>query len=210
MPLPPAEPRDLLHTREYRFQAYARADGLWDLEGRIADKKPYSFENGDRPAGWVAAGEAIHHMSIRLTLDDCLTVVAIEAVTDAAPYRVCPAIVPNFQRMLGVRIGPGWRRAVASRLAGAEGCTHLVELLYAMATPAFQGIMPALSRKRRARPAAADDAPAGTPTGTTASWPALIDSCHAYAHDGEIARRRWPEAAEAARLHKARTHSGSA
>ncbi|GAB5467131.1 MAG: DUF2889 domain-containing protein [Rhodospirillales bacterium] len=200
MPLSPAEPREVLHTREYSFKAYRRDDELWDLEGHITDVKPYSFPNQDRPGGWVAAGEPIHDMSIRLTLDDRLTIVAIEAVTDGGPYRICPAITPNFQRMVGVRVGPGWRNAVRARLGGAEGCTHLVELLYAMATPAFQGIVPALSRRRRALREAGDEAGAAKPAAT---WPGLLDSCHAYAHDGEIARRNWPEAAAEAAKRKA-------
>ncbi len=204
MPLTPAKPREILHTRQYDFRAFGRDDGLWDLEGRITDVKPYSFPNRDRDGGWVAAGEAIHDMSIRLTLDDSLTIVEIEAVTDGGPYRVCPAITPNFQRMVGVKIGPGWRRAVSSRLGGVEGCTHLVELLYAMATPAFQGIIPALSKRRREREQAGETAPA-TEGKKAATWPTLMDSCHAYRHDGEIALRNWPEAAaEAARRKAAR------
>ncbi len=201
MPLSPAEPREYLHTRRYDFQAYARQDGLWDLEGRITDVKPYSFPNADRPSGWVAAGEPIHDMSIRLTLDDSLTIVAIEAVTDGGPHTICPAITPNFQRMVGVRLGPGWRGQVASRLGGVEGCTHMVELLYAMATPAFQGIIPALSRKRRE--ARQGDGKAAGNSVPAATWPTLINSCHAYAADGEIARKKWPEAAAEARRRKA-------
>lgn len=203
MPLTPAKSREILHTRRYDFQAFGRDDGLWDLEGRMTDVKPYSFPNRERDGGWVAAGEAIHDMSIRLTLDDSLTVVAIEAVTDGGPYRICPAITPNFQRMVGVKIGPGWRRSVASRLGGVEGCTHLVELLYAMATPAYQGIVPALQRRRRQEEADAsaskqnDDRPRAT-------WPPLMDSCHAYRHDGEIALRNWPDAAAEAAARKAK------
>ncbi len=200
MPLSPAKPREHLHTRRYDFQAYGREDGLWELEGHITDVKPYSFKNGDREGGWVAAGEPVHDMSIRLTLDDLLTIVAVEVVTDSGPFGVCPAIAPNFQRIVGVRIGPGWRRAIAAKVGGVEGCTHLVELLYAMATPAFQGIVPALSRRRKAREAAGEDR-AGQPAAT---WPGLIDSCHAYRHDGPIAQRNWPEAAAEAAGRKAK------
>ncbi|MEO1192252.1 MAG: DUF2889 domain-containing protein [Pseudomonadota bacterium] len=200
MPLSPAEPREYLHTRRYDFQAFAREDGLWDVEGRITDVKPYSFPNRDRPSGHVAAGEPIHDMSIRMTLDDHLVIVAIEAVTDGSPYRICPAITPNFQRMVGVKVGPGWRQAVQSRLGGVEGCTHLVEMLYAMATPAFQGVVPALSRRRRAAAEAGDSEAAEKPRAT---WPGLMDSCHAYDHRGEIAKRNWPEAAAEAAKRKA-------
>ncbi len=208
MPLSPAKPRHLLHTRNYEFRAFGRDDGLWDLEGRITDVKAYSFPSEHREGGWVAAGEPIHNMSIRMTLDDSLTIQEIEAVTDDSPYRVCPAVTPNFQRMVGVQIGRGWRQSVAARLGGAEGCTHLVELLYAMATPAFQGIVPGISRRRREAEAKGETAAdkGGRPAAT---WPTLLDSCHAYRHDGELAQRNWPEAAAAAAERKAQREKRS-
>lgn len=179
MPLSPAAPRQPLHTRRYEFRGYGRADGLWDLEGSIVDLKAYGYQNEER--GWVAPGEPVHDMTIRLTLDDALVIQAIEAVTDYSPYRVCPSITPNFQRMLGVKVGPGWRRAIRERLGGVQGCTHLVELLIAMATPAYQAILPMVARKRKEAGDLAE------------TWPGLMNSCHAYRDDGPLARRYWPE-----------------
>ncbi len=174
--------------------------GASALEGRITDKKPYSFPNKDRESGWVAAGEAIHDMWIRLTLDDSLTIVAIKVTTDSGPHRICPAIAPNFQRMVSVKVGIGWRRAITSCLGGVDGCTHMVELLYVMATPAFQAIVPALSRRRRKLAESGEAAAESDKARPAATWPTLLNSCHAYHHDGDIARRNWPEAAaEAAR-----------
>lgn len=179
MPLSPPAPREPLHTRRYEFRGFRRADRLWDIEGTIVDLKAYAFDNDDR--GRVEPGTPVHGMAIRLTLDDTLVIKAIEAVTDYGPYHVCPAITPNFQRMVGVRVGPGWRKAIRDRLSGVAGCTHLVELLTAMATPAYQAILPVLSRERRA---------AGDPTET---WPGLINSCHAYRDDGPLAKKYWPD-----------------
>ena len=68
-------------------------------------------------------------MWIRLTVDDALTIQAVEAVTDAAPYGVCPSIAPNFQRLVGLAIKPGFTARVKQLLGGVEGCTHLVDLL---------------------------------------------------------------------------------
>jgi len=191
MPLSPAQPRRALHTRRYDFQVFARDDELWDIEGRIVDVKTYTFGNADRPSGQVAAGEPVHEMCVRLTVDNSLTVLEVEAVTDSAPYSVCPAVTPNFQRLVGIKIGPGWRNNIARRVGGNAGCTHIVEMLYAMATPAYQGVVPALQRRREEarRDRNVED------VRKDASWPSLLDSCHAYHHDGAIARRNWPQAA---------------
>lgn len=178
MPLSPPGEREELHLRTYEFRGFRRKDRLWDIEGRIADTKSYGFPIEDR--GFVEAGEAVHDMSIRLTLDDSLTIQAIEAVTDFSPHKVCPAVTPNFQRMVGVKIGPGWRKAIRDRLGGSAGCTHLAEMLVAMATPAYQTIFPILSRERRKEGKGGD------------AWPGLVNSCHAYKEDGDLVKRYWP------------------
>src|SRR3546814_13513866 len=77
-------------------------------------------------------------MSIRLTIDGDFKVHDIEAVTDYSPFTICPNVTPNFKRMIGAEITLGWTLQVRKALGGVEGCTHLVELLIAMAAVAFQ------------------------------------------------------------------------
>ncbi|HEX6011472.1 MAG TPA: DUF2889 domain-containing protein, partial [Geminicoccaceae bacterium] len=98
--------------------------------------------------------------------------------TDAGPYAVCGAITPAFARLKGLTIGKGWRREVLARLGGVQGCTHLVELLWPLATAAYQTVYPVLARER---PTRHDERP-----------PAYLDSCHALARDGEIVREHHP------------------
>ena len=82
MPLPPPDTaREPLHTRQVTCTGYRRADGLWDIEGHITDRKSYDFQRDGRT---VPSGDPIHEMWIRLTLDNRLTVKAVAAVTDAA------------------------------------------------------------------------------------------------------------------------------
>ncbi|HKY94858.1 MAG TPA: DUF2889 domain-containing protein [Kiloniellales bacterium] len=181
MPLSPPVPREHLHRRTYEFQGYRRADRLWDIEGRIVDVKAYGFDSQDR--GRVEAGVPVHEMAIRLTVDDRLVVKAIEAVTEHGPYNLCGAIAPNYQAMVGVRVGPGWRQAIKARLGGAAGCTHMSELLMAMATPCYQTIYPVLSRERRAAEGEPEEE----------MWPGLVDSCHAYASDGPLVKKWLPD-----------------
>ncbi len=177
MPLSTPVEREHLHTRLLDFRGFRRGDGLWDIEGRLTDAKTYSFPNTFR--GEVAAGEPLHDMWLRVTLDDDFIVRAIEAVTDGSPFRICPQITPNFQRMVGVRMSSGWRRAVRERLGGVAGCTHLVEALGALATVAFQTLHASRSDKRR-KPA-------------RLGKPPLIDTCHAFASDGEVVQKQWPD-----------------
>ena len=176
MPLSAPADREPIHTREVVCRGYQRADGLWDIEGHLVDTKTYAFPNRDR--GEVKAGEPVHGMWLRLTVDDDLRIHGVEAVTDDGPYAVCPAITPRFRELEGLRIGPGFSREVRQRLGGRSGCTHLVELLRPVATTAIQTIYP-----RRHRRAAKD----------AERRPAFLDTCHALASDGPVVRDHWPE-----------------
>lgn len=183
MPLSDPAPRHPFHTRTVTCRGFRREDGQWDIEGHLTDVKSYAFDNQWR--GSIEPGDPIHDMWIRLTVTDELEVTAVEAVTDKSPFRICPDVTPNFQRLVGLRIGPGWTKATRARLGGTEGCTHLVELLGPVATTAFQTVVPGLARERTLR---------GEPEPDRAGRkPPLLDTCHAFARDGEVVRRLWPD-----------------
>src|SRR3954470_4584861 len=178
MPLSEAAPRKLIHTRTIQCKGYEREDGLWDIEANIVDTKavPHSRRNGgaDRKPG-----EPVHDMWLRLTIDLDMVVHDVEAQSDATPYPVCPEITSNFKRLIGLKIGPGWRREIAARVGGIQGCTHLVELLGPLGTTAFQ----ATGRAREAHNA-------GKPVDRK---PYQIGSCHVYREDSSAVLERWPQ-----------------
>lgn len=177
MPLSKPAPRAHLHTREIVCRGYQRDDGLWDIEGGMIDTKTYAFDNHDR--GGISAGEPLHHMLARLTVDDGLLVSACEVSTEAGPYGLCGGIAPDYGKIVGLRIGPGWRRKVLERVGGTAGCTHITDLLTGpLAVTAFQTVYPA----RQAR----DDEEKGT------RRPGIIDTCHALARSSPVVARQWP------------------
>jgi len=176
MPLSDPVEREPLHRRRYVFDGYRRGDGLWDIEGRIVDTKSYSFSNHDR--GTIPAGEPVHEMAVRLTLDDDFVVREIEAATEHGPFAVCPGATASYRALVGHTVGGGWRRTLRKVAGGWAGCTHITELLGAMGTVAFQTIAPA-----RARAAGGHDGDGER---------ALIGSCHAFRRDGPVVRRQWP------------------
>ncbi len=176
MPLSsPVARREALHTRRIELQGYSREDGLFDIEARLTDTKSYGFATDDRP--WIDPGEPLHGMSMRMTVDEDMMIVGFEASTDYSPYRICPEIAPNYAKLVGIQIGRGFMRAVAERVGGVHGCTHLRELLQPMATVAFQTLYPV--RARRNREAAGRKPP-------------LLNTCYAFRDDGPIVQRKWP------------------
>ena len=137
MPLSAPVPRKTSHIRRVTYQGYEREDGLWDMEAELHDSKAHDMPSF-RHQGVRLAGDPIHHMWLRVTVDRQLVVHAIEAAMDAHPLQDCPQARPALQGMVGACMARGWRQAIAQHMGGVASCTHLRELLFNMATAAFQ------------------------------------------------------------------------
>jgi len=178
VPLKEPAPRKLAHTRIVNCQGYQRDDGLWDIEGRIVDTKPYRFQNRDR-GGWIEADEALHDMWIRLTINLELEVIDVDAVIDHSPYNYCKSVSEMARNLVGLRIAPGWTQKSKQAMGASRGCTHLTELLGPVATTAIQTIASAKSRPGQAK--------------AERSSNLFIDSCHTYASDSPVVKLHWPD-----------------
>ena len=134
--LDPTVPREPLHRRSIEINGYKREDGLYDIEGHLVDTKPYDFKLA---AGIRPAGEPVHGMWLRITVDQTLTIVDAAAAMDNMPYvSHCDQIVPAYKRLVGLAIRPGYHRKVTELLGGTRGCTHITEMAGMLATAAFQ------------------------------------------------------------------------
>ena len=179
MPLPEPSPRKHVHTRAIDYRGYEREDGLWDIEAHMTDKKTYEFTNKWR--GTVPIGEPLHEMLLRVTIDDNFEIQDIVAVTDNSPFEMCPSITPSYKSLIGIRMGPGWRKAIRMKVGGVQGCTHLTELLFPMATVAMQTIWPIKSQRRR-------EAQTMEETPKSKKRPVVLDTCHAWSTDSPVVK----------------------
>jgi hypothetical protein len=168
--------REQLHFRQIDIRGFRRSDGLFEVEGRVVDLRTHDQETA--LGRNVPAGFPLHDMGVRLVFDDSLVIQAVQTFTDAAPYNACPAAGLALQNLIGLRMTSGWNKEARNRITKASSCTHLMELLGPLATVAFQS----LSASRR-----------GSETSPAAARTVKIDSCYAYAADGELVRQRWPE-----------------
>lgn len=187
MPLSAPAERTLLHLRDIELRGYERADGLFDIEAHLTDTKDYGYANPGR--GWIARGEKLHGMWVRMTIGLDMVIHSCEAVTDHSPFDICPSAAGNFARLAGIKIGPGFNRAVNERVGGVHGCTHIREVLAQMATVAYQTLNP--SRRAKATEKTQIES-AKAPNGR----PAIIGTCLAYAPDSPVVAMRWPHLAQ--------------
>lgn len=170
--------REELHHRRIDMRGFKRSDGLFEVEGRVVDRKPFDFVPWSDSRS-VPANEPVHDMGVRIVYDMQMKVHAIETFTEAAPYRICPEGGRALQALVGLRMTSGWNKEVRNRLSGARSCTHLMELLTPLATAAFQS----LSHLGKTRPQRFD----------ATGRPLKIDSCYAYGAERENVLRHWPE-----------------
>lgn len=181
MPLSTPAPRTHIHTRAIQFTGYEREDGMFDIEAHMTDTKTYPFGNDWR--GRILPGEALHEMLVRVTVDAKFVVHRVEASTENSPFQICPDITPNYNALIGLKMGRGWREGIRERVGGVAGCTHITELLYQMATVAFQTITP-LIKHRNNRP--------DSDMRHLGSKPVVLNTCHAWAEDSPVVKANAP------------------
>lgn len=183
----PSVTRRPLHRRALDVQVFLRDDGLFDVEANLIDTKSH-----DVPLAGVTrkAGDPIHAMQLRLTIDQALTVTAATSDTRWMPYAdACGEHGDAYARLVGLNLMQGFRQAVAERLGGTRGCTHLTELCQILPTAVVQALAGSVIDTREG------DAAGGPPF--------QLDRCHALRRDGATVAEfypRWSTSAPQAEL----------
>lgn len=176
--LPEPTERTAIQTRSIVCRSYRRSDGLIDIDTRFIDTRPFAYENDFR--GTCPAGSALHNLQMRVTLDARRHIVAVASAMPATPYGSCTGVNPNFQRLVGLSVGRGFRKAVRERLGGVEGCTHMLALLDTMAAASMQAYASDRYAPRQ---------PGEAPPPTVWKIDALVDTCWSYKADSPVIRQ---------------------
>jgi hypothetical protein len=172
MPLPPPAERKRLHTRSVVCECFARDDGLFDLEARLADVKDHRYE---LMAGTREPGEPVHDFVLRATIDRDYVIHAITTSMDRMPYPGgCDAIAGAYAKLVGACLIRHFRMAVHDAMGGVKGCTHVTELLGYLPTTAIQAFA-GLTREIHGD-----------------AKPFQLDRCHALETTSETVRRYYP------------------
>ena len=172
MPLSDTGARREIHHRIIDMRAYAREDGLYDAEAHLVDTKPFDFLRPSSPVP-APAGQALHDLWVRITVDEDFTVRAIEAASDVTPWGICKQAEATLSVLVGEKLARGWSSRVKERLRGAASCTHLMEMLIPLATTALQGINALRTDLHHS--------------------PQKVDSCYAFGREREVVKLLWPQ-----------------
>ncbi|MBV8030351.1 MAG: DUF2889 domain-containing protein [Betaproteobacteria bacterium] len=175
MPLPLTDvERELTHTRRVRYEGYKRADGFWDIEAHLTDVKNHDYK---LKTGVRRAGQPIHEMWVRITIDRSFTIVAAAASSDVVPYPGgCEKIAPAYRKLVGLSLIRGFRKNVHELFGAVKGCTHMTEMLAGLPTAAIQTFAGEVPEER-------EDGPK----------PFQLDQCHALETTTETVRQWYPK-----------------
>jgi hypothetical protein len=172
---PTSVSRNLIHTRKITTQAFLREDGLWDLEANLLDTKSKDFHLS---SGVRKSGDAIHNMTLCITIDASFNILDAKAVTHAAPYeQYCNKIEPEYKKLVGLNLVKGFRNAVKDLFSGVSGCSHMTELCSVLPTAAIQSF--------------AGEVIKVTDQGD-GKMPFQLNGCHALRTDGEAVNKYYP------------------
>jgi len=180
MGLPEAAPREKKHHRKIDCEGFLRADGLWDIDAHMVDTRSYDCGyDEEHRGGVIRAGEPVHDMWLRLTIDLDFLIHDVHAASDKTPFAICPRAADAMRGLIGLRIGPGWRKQVRARIGTHQSCTHLMDLLGQLTATAYQTLHAALEEREARR--------------DRRDRPPIIDTCLALSSSGDIVKKRWPE-----------------
>ncbi len=127
------------HTRTIEVTTSDYDETRLAVEGNLIDRRydKYRLITGEeRPAG------KLHSMVIQLLVNK--TTLEIEEVAvdmPVIPNEECPRAVDSLDGLKGMAITKGFVAKIKKMAAQGKGCTHLVELLTAMAPAIVQGVI---------------------------------------------------------------------
>jgi len=180
MGLPQPATREKKHHRKIDCEGFLRSDGLWDIDVHMVDTRTYDCAYDElHRGGLIEAGNPVHDMWLRFTIDLDFLVHDVQAASDQTPFPVCPRAAGTMRELIGLRIGSGWMKQVRERVGTDKSCTHLMDLLGQLTATAYQTLHASIEEREAKRP--------------SREKPPILDTCIALSSSGEVVRKRWPE-----------------
>ncbi|HPD56102.1 MAG TPA: DUF2889 domain-containing protein [Smithellaceae bacterium] len=166
--------KEKLHTRSIEISTYEYDGQKLIVEGFLKDDR---FQESRIITGESFPEGVIHHMAVRLLINcSDMVIEEIEAELLSVPREICRETLNCLAPVRGLSITKGFTAKVKKLVGGNRGCTHLVELLLAMAPAAIQGYA-SYQSKRPQSP---------NPERSKMILQFLVNTCRAWREDGPL------------------------
>jgi len=163
-----------IHSRNIEISTYNYDGQRIIVEGFLKDDRfheSYSVTGEKFPKG------VIHHMAIRLLVNcSSLLIEDVDVEMISVPREACRETADCLAQIKGLTISKGFTLKIKKIAGGTNGCTHLVELLQAMAPAIIQGY--AAHRSQQPAPFNSEQA--------KALLHFLTNTCYAWREDGPL------------------------
>ncbi|MEE9912327.1 MAG: DUF2889 domain-containing protein [Deltaproteobacteria bacterium] len=161
-----------LHTRTIEISTYAFDENKIIVEGSLKDDR---FQDTHAITGETFPRGVIHHMAVRLLINCSNFVIEdIDVALISVPREICRETAECLAPIKGLTITRGFTSKVKKLAGGSRGCTHVLELLLAMAPAAVQGF--AAHQSQKPSESNSDHA--------KFILKYLLNTCHAWREDG--------------------------
>ncbi len=167
------ENKSKIHTRDIKLATYPHGESCVIVHGILKDQRYIRVFD---VTGDVLEPGIIHHMDVKMMIrSDPLAIEDVQAVMLHVPLSQCHTTLDNVEKLKGLEIKSGFTGIVRSLTGGKTGCTHLCNLIIAMAQEIVQGW---LTQKRR------NISPVPKDIDSFAEKKFLIDSCRMWTENG--------------------------
>lgn len=147
MPGCPLQKRERIHSRTITVNTYEIDDSSLLVEGDLVDERFF-------PSFYYSRSEfldpgIVHDIRVEMKVKlPRLEVTEVRAQMRKIPISDCLGVESSAEKIVGIRIKPGFSRDLKARLGGTAGCLHMTTLIYHMGAAAVQGMWAWFSRKR--------------------------------------------------------------
>jgi hypothetical protein len=165
--------KERIHSRTITVNTYEIDDSSLLVEGDLVDERFF-------PSFYYSRNEfldpgIVHDIRVEMKVNlPRLDITEARAQMRKIPIKDCLGVESSAEKIVGLRIKPGFSRDLKERLGGTAGCLHMTTLIYHMGAAAVQGMWAWYSRKREGGSTRSLDYDPGI----------LKDSCWLWREDG--------------------------
>lgn len=133
-----------VHSRDICISTFKAGEDQVIVEGVLHDKRLIETRH---MSGETRPADTVHHMIVRWLVDKSLTIKQVEVELKRFPHQECPETESTLQKLEGMKVAKGFTMKVKDLFGKGIGCSHLTELVIAMAPATIQGFWTAHSGK---------------------------------------------------------------
>jgi hypothetical protein len=143
----PLQNKERIHSRTITVNTYEIDDSSLLIEGDLVDERYF-------PSFYYSRSEfldpgIVHDIRVEMKVSlPRLEITEARAQMRKIPIKECLGVESSAEKIVGIRIKPGFSRDLKERMGGTSGCLHMTTLIYHMGAAAVQGMWAWLSRKR--------------------------------------------------------------